>query len=247
MTIIACSSSSARMKTKTAGDLLTLSARWWGKQKIDNFLALRARSRTSRTVEFSRKNREKRLWTSYVHSSPVQVCKCVRICAFAFFIREKVMWLKSWSQVEVRLFDCITKWWLLLLLLGVTCVLVRRGMNLAALQSGLKEYAEKQRRWSNVLYMERCWKWVELEEMVFGEFRHKQFFKRFCSCCRLLGTFRCRLPSFRLYRGVPPLLPPDKTVVWTRYLSMRFRWQRKRISVDRAKGYGNIENTGMNI
>jgi len=43
---------------------------------------------------------------------------------------------------------------LLLLLLGVTCVLVRRGMNLAALQSGLKEYAEKQRRWSNVLYME---------------------------------------------------------------------------------------------
>ena len=35
---------------------------------------------------------------------------------------------------------------LLLLLLGVTCVLVRRGMNLAALQSGLKEYAEKQRR-----------------------------------------------------------------------------------------------------
>ncbi|CAH3174463.1 unnamed protein product [Porites lobata] len=30
--------------------------------------------------------------------------------------------------------------------LGVTCVLVRRGMNLAALQSGLKEYAEKQRR-----------------------------------------------------------------------------------------------------
>ena len=61
MTIIACSSSSARMKTKTAGDLLTLSARWWGRQKIDNFLALRARSRTSRTVEFSRKNREKRL------------------------------------------------------------------------------------------------------------------------------------------------------------------------------------------
>ena len=112
MSIIACSSSSARMKITTAGDLLTLSARWWGKQKIDNFLALRARSRTSRTVEFSRKNREKRQWTSYVHSSPVQVCKCVRICSFAFFIREKVMWLKSWSQVGVRLFDCITKWWL---------------------------------------------------------------------------------------------------------------------------------------
>ena len=45
---------------------------------------------------------------------------------------------------SVRL--CYKMMTLLLLLLGVTCVLVRRGMNLAALQSGLKEYAEKQRR-----------------------------------------------------------------------------------------------------
>ena len=57
------------------------------------------------------------------------------------------MWLKRGGRKWRFLYSTVLQNdVLLLLLLGVTCVLVRRGMNLAALQSGLKEYAEKQRR-----------------------------------------------------------------------------------------------------
>ena len=68
------------MKITTAGDLLTLSTRWWGKQKIDNFLALRARSRTSRTVEFSSKNREKRLQATLTRA------RCKSVNAYEFVL-----------------------------------------------------------------------------------------------------------------------------------------------------------------